>query len=281
VLKLAACRSAPADAIEDAIREVIGLDPDGVVDLYGWRDGADFWIDLPGITRFRFQPGSDAIVPVPEPGTDWPTVVDAYLGTGLPMAAQALLGYEALHASAVVTSVGVVAFCGVTEVGKSTFAYGLAARGYSQWGDDAVVLSSTAGQRPDSIQLPFAVSLRPASREYFGHAPSPRAVDLDRHEWRTAPLAAMFLPTPLPPDGSEPVMDVALIPASIAIREVLRHAFRFRPEAPGRRRQMIRSYLDLVARIPVFAVTYTRDFAAFEKLLDRVEEAVEASAPRS
>jgi hypothetical protein len=281
VLKLVACRSVPTGAVEDAAREVIGLDPDGVVDLYGWRDGADFWIDLPGITRFRFRPASDAVVPVPEPGTEWPTIVDAYLGTALPMAAQAVLGYEAVHASAVITAAGVVAFCGVTEVGKSTFAYGLTARGHGQWGDDAVVFASPVGPHPVSIQLPFAANLRPASAHYFGHAPPPRVVDLDRHEWRTAPLAAMFLPRPLPPDGSEPVMDIARIPAASAMREVLPHAFRFRPEAPGRRRQMIRSYLDLVARVPVFALTYTRDFAVFSNLLDRVEQAVEATAPRS
>jgi hypothetical protein len=271
----------PIEAVEDAGREIIGLDPDGVVDLYGWRDGADFWIDLPGITRFRFRPGSDAVVPVPEPGTEWPTIVDAYLGTALPMAAQAVLGYEAVHASAVITPSGVVAFCGVTEVGKSTFAYGLAARGHGQWGDDAVVFASPAGRRPESIQLPFTVNLRPASADYFGHTSPPEVADLDRHDWRVAPLAAMFLPKPLPSNGSEPVMDVARIPAAMAIREILAHAFRFRPEAPGRRRQMIRSYLDLVARVPVFALTYTREFAVFHELLDRVEEAVDATAPRS
>jgi hypothetical protein len=281
LLKLVALRFLPAKAFENAGREIIGLDHDGVVDLYGWRDGDDFWIDLPGITRFRFRPGSNAVVSVPDPGTEWTSVVDAYLGTALPMAAQTVLGCEALHASAVVVPAGVVAFCGLTEVGKSTFAYGLAARGHRQWGDDAVIFASSAGRRPVSIQLPFAVNLRPASADYFGHPPPPRVVDLDGHEWRTAPLAAMFLPRPLPSNGSEPVADVAPIPAAAAIRELLPHAFRFRPETPDRRRQMIRNYLDLVARVPVFAVTYTQEFAAFAKLLDRVERAVEATAPPS
>jgi hypothetical protein len=283
VLKLGVCESGYRGAVDDARREIIGLDRNGVADMYGWRDGADFWIDLPGIARFRFRPGSDSVVPFPEPGTDCSTIFDQYLGTALPMAVQAVLGYEALHASAVVVPAGVIVFCGVTEVGKSTIAYGLAARGYRQWGDDAVAFATAINQQPTSLSLPFRAKLRPPSAQYFGDAPvaPPESVDLDAHQWQTAPLAAVCLLRPVSSNGSEPVVEVARIPATEAIREVLPNAYRFRPEASERRRQMIRSYLELVAGVPVFALTYTKDFAVLPRLLDLVEEAVEGRDGRS
>jgi hypothetical protein len=280
VLKLGTCEAVRRpDA--DVRREIIGVDHDGAVDMYGWRDGADFWIDLPGIAQFRFRPSSDSVVPFPEPDTDRETILDQYLGTALPMAMHVLLGYEALHASAVVSRSGVVAFCGATEVGKSTVAYGLATRGYAQWGDDAVAFSTATNRRPTSLSLPFRTKLRPASAEYFrGEPVAPQPFDLDAHEWREAPVGAVCVLRPLPSNGAEPVVDVVRLAAAQAIREVLPNAYRFRPEASERRRQTIRSYLELVARVPVFSLTYTKKFAVLPKLLDLVEEAVEREAAR-
>ena len=66
-------------------------------------------------------------------------------------------GWEALHASAVLSPQGVVAFCAGSGTGKSTIARGLSERGYQLCADDAV-----------AVKADFAINRRDFNINYPG-----------------------------------------------------------------------------------------------------------------
>src|SRR5207244_4432658 len=81
------------------------------------------------------------------------------------------IGWEALHASAVLIDQGVVGFCGVSESGKSTLAHALSRLGCPHLADDSLLLDfggPTALSRPVVELLPFNARLRLPARAFFG-----------------------------------------------------------------------------------------------------------------
>ncbi|MGC4081799.1 MAG: hypothetical protein QM736_06755 [Vicinamibacterales bacterium] len=89
-----------------------------------------------------------------------------YRRSVLPMALQ-MLGAEALHASAVATTRGIVCFSARSGIGKSTIAFGLRQRGFPQWADDGVVFRAGEG-RVLATPLPYQARLRPTSQTLLG-----------------------------------------------------------------------------------------------------------------
>jgi hypothetical protein len=59
-----------------------------------------------------------------------------------------------------------------------------------------------------------------------------------------------------------------------AIVALLPNAYRFRPATAERERQMVASYLELVAHVPVLRLRYAKDWARFDRLLDTIHDAV-------
>jgi hypothetical protein len=169
-------------------------------------------------------------------------------------------GLEALHASAVVSPAGVVAFCAASETGKSTLAFGLRLRGLSQWSDDGLVFRSEGGAIT-TVPLPFEVRLRAESRRMFRGA-IPRSGGLQRNcpgdqiHVQPATVAAICLlrradsATLAAPAQVRPMTPAEAFPALLA------HAHVFDPFDAGRRERMINTYLDLVAAVPVFEAAF-------------------------
>src|SRR5262249_58014027 len=102
----------------------------------------------------------------PHAGVGAASVAEAYRWPALPFVLHAL-GREVLHASAVVTDRGVVAFCGASGCGKSTTAYALARAGFPHWADDLVVLD-IGDDHVVALPSPFQVRLRPRAAALFG-----------------------------------------------------------------------------------------------------------------
>ena len=128
----------------------------------------EHWLHILGVASFKLDFSRGAVFAVPLPAASLEDINDEFQNTLWPTFLQ-ILGWEALHGSGVVTDHGVVAFCGPSETGKSTLAYGLGLRGYAAWADDAVVLEFL----PHSIQtvsLPFFVRLRSSSALHFGYS---------------------------------------------------------------------------------------------------------------
>jgi hypothetical protein len=252
-------RIAPADA------EVVLRDADGAPHAYGSRDADGFRIHFPGLADFSVRRGEDAIVA--ETRAPSAVVHDLFRTAVVPLALQAS-GYEALHASAVRVDTGVAAFCGFSGSGKSTVAFGLGRRGYPLWGDDAVVFAAGEEGNIRCFPIPFTLSLRDASREFFGVRTQSLQVVEDRRQAST--LAAVVVLE----RSSDEAPGVERVSFSDAVRLLLPHAYRFTLADRTRTRQTVETYLDLATSVPVIRARYEPGFSELPALLDTIENAL-------
>jgi hypothetical protein len=241
--------------------------PDGTVSALGQTLDRTHWIYLPGLAAFRFEPGATDVSVTPQPDAAPELVVDNFQRVVLPLALQAL-GREVLHASAVRTAQGVVAFCGVAGSGKSTLAYGLSRRGYSVWADDAVCFD--VSETPIAAHpLPFAIRLRHDSAAYFTAGETPAEVVADGSR---APLAALFVL-----NRAEGLASAELqrLPSVEAFSAALTHAHCFTDKDVQRNRRMVNAYLELSGRVPIFELLFEAGLGKLPLMLELIEEAVE------
>jgi len=247
-------------------------------DVELWRDDAggiagyavavdhSHWIVIPRIGTFWFADRPDEAIVEAEPGVDPAVLHDLYLRIVLPAALQAL-GRESLHASAVMSRHGVLAFCGSSGAGKSTLAFALEQQGYAGWADDSIVFEP-CDERVLVVPTPFHVRLRPEARSFFGatgQLPSGDARDANP----SMPLRSVFLLERLELSADQPHLEVRRVSRTEAFVETLRHANCFSLKDPEQKRRVMRNYLTLVARVPVFRLRYASG-------LERLSEVVEA-----
>jgi hypothetical protein len=217
----------------------------GQVCAYGYAAAGADWMHLPDVATFRL--GSE-VVAFPLPSATPELVGDAFERSVLPMALQAL-GGEALHASGVLGSSGVVALCGESGTGKSTLASALAERGHALWADDAVAFE-IADVGVVTVPLPFRINGRHQSPKRTA-APLAAAVILQRD---VSPVSARRL------EGGE------------AFGAALEHGYCYKPSKTERMRGMVSAYLELVARVPVIEVRFEPAWGQLDVLLDALEE---------
>lgn len=240
---------------------------------YGSQQAGEIWLDVPDVATFHLPAAGASLTAIPAESVALEALLDAYYGTALPLALQAARGLEVLHGSAVLfpSRGSVVAFCGSSGSGKSTVGYGLSARGYSQWADDAVAFRVDGAQSPTAVGLPFTVKLRGDSSAYLRAASASLDV-VDGFAWKRAPLATVFLLEPLDPgNSSEQAIAVERLAPGEALQALLPNAFRFHPEGRQRKRETMRSYLELVASIPILTVRFRRELDRLPELLGELE----------
>jgi hypothetical protein len=227
---------------------------------------------VPGVATFHFEPGLGTVTAEVE--TDDDSVVEAYCGMALPLALQAAHGLEVVHASGVKRGDGVVGFSGISESGKSTIARGFANRGYELWADEALAFRVSLEGLVTTVALPFRPKLRPKSRAYFGDKSKVTRVA----EWSSARLAGLFV---LDRGRDETrALQIERLSVTEALVAVLPNGYRFRPLGEERERQMILSYVELVAGVPIFRLTYQLGLERLPELLDSIEEALERMGAR-
>lgn len=231
------------------------------------------WIEIDGVGRFRFTAGESRVQAHPLPGTGAETVRSAFLATVLPLALQAS-GHHLLHASAVETGRGVVAFCGRSGVGKSTLAYGLARRGFRQWSDDSLWFEVGRREigtrlRARTRRLPWRPRLRPDVARRLSTSPAAAVAETSKEPPVMAPLVAIYHLARSPGDTrarTEPLRLAEAFPA------LLDNAYHF----PGDDRSLApiaAAYLDLATIVPVARLTLPDD-------LDRLDAGLNAVAER-
>lgn len=220
--------------------------------------GGYHWIWVRKVGMFRLLAAADPMIDLlaevqPEPDVPEAVVEDFYLRTVLPIALQAY-GFEALHASAVeLYGEGVVALCGPSESGKSTLAYALARRGHRQISDDTLTFEPRSMQ---ALPLPSAARLRPESAEHYGTALK-NAVLVSREGWDAAAssprpfVAAVFLRR-----GGTGQAELRRIRGSDALKALLAEAYVFSLFDMKRKSIMVRYYLEMSHRLPVYELTY-------------------------
>jgi hypothetical protein len=260
----------PADPTQNPQVE-IWRDTHGGVAAYAEILGDKHWMHLPGLASFSFSRyGNEVAADVPRSVSE-ELIVDLYRRRVLPMALQ-VRGREVLHASAIRSPSGVTALCGVSEVGKSTIAYGLSRRGYDLWADDNVVfeISDKGGS---SILLPFNVRLRPASAAHFGLKETRPDNGLAHYDLplggERAPLTMVCILRQA--ECTESPVTVKQLPLSEALSAALDHACCFVPQSNERKRRMIHNYLDLAAQTPFFDICFQPSLENVPVILDAIE----------
>lgn len=254
---------APAVAREHA-RVQVWRDLGEEICAYGYA-GEGWWaMEWPGHATFRFGPaiGDGIVTAAAAPGARRARVEETFRRGVLPLALQAT-GYETLHASAIDTPAGVIAFCGERRAGKSTIAYALERRGFAQHADDTIVIAVEPG-RIETVALPFAPRLREASAEFF-HTTTKHPESHVQHARR--PIAGIFV---LHPDGDAGAPAPERLEGPAAFRALLAHAHCFDPTSPASQQRLVRNYLDIAAGVPVHRLVYAPGLDRLDALLDAI-----------
>jgi hypothetical protein len=258
--------SAPAVPRRDGPNVETWLDSDGSPAAYGGSVDGQHWMLLPRVGSFWFSNAAETVEAYPDASVANEIVADSFRRIVLPMALQAR-GREVLHASGVLGPAGVVALCAVSETGKSTLAFGLSRRGFPLWADDAVAFEA----RPDGVlalPLPFSMRLRPQSAAHFGYDGSGEA-----ELGKPAALAVVCVLERLRPTAAEPV-EIERLDTVAAFPAVLAHAYCFALTDADRKEQMVREYMELTSRVPVFRVRLREGLDQLGEILDAIEAAI-------
>ena len=113
--------------------------PTGELWLQCAKDGCGYLLRFPEIADFFVDAEGREIICAPEPETPMETLRHLLLDQVLPLVLN-LRGREALHATAILTPLGVCAFTGPAGTGKSTLAASFFRAGYPVLSDDCLVL---------------------------------------------------------------------------------------------------------------------------------------------
>ena len=241
--------------------EVVWRDNDGHVAAYGSTTGYHHRMRMPGLATFAWRDGSDQVTA--RAAVERDAVFDAFQRCVLPMVLHTR-GLQVLHASAVRSPDGVVALCARSGTGKSTLDYGLSRRpGRDLWADDAVAFD-TGGPTVLALPLSFELHLRQASAAFFGADP---IVAAQGAASAPAPLAAVLILE----RRDEADIRIRRLTDAEAFTAVLQHAYCFDLEGRPRRRETAERYLELSARVPVWAVSFRAGLDELPALLEQLE----------
>jgi hypothetical protein len=247
----------------------------GRVSAYGFSMDGRHSIHVPRVATFYFNRGAQEVTAVAVPGVSSDRIEDAYRRIGLPLALQAL-GTEVLHASAVLTPGGVVAFCAVSGVGKSTIAFALSRRGYTHWADDSVAMDAS-GPRIRAIPIPFRVRLKNEAAEYFRAELESVPQDTLAFCADSEPLLALVL-LQRAVEQDRPNVEIVPVTPSAAFPALLEHAHCFSLMDPDRKRKMMSTYLEITNRIPVYEMRFQSGLEKTQKILNELEKVITSIA---
>src|SRR5712692_3362700 len=245
-------------------------DVEGTICAYGQIIGEERWMHLPGVASFRLaRHDREPSVAFTNTAED-ALVREAYHRRVLPMALH-LIGKEVMHASGVRSDTGVIAFCGPSQTGKSTIACGVSQRGHALWADDAVAFGvSFNGAR--TSPLPFEMRLRTSAASLLGGCCSgdqSRKAVQENSKRKSAPLRAVCVLRRN--DNDATTVSIKQLFSSDALEAVLPHAWCFTLQDVQRKRRMMSTYLELVAKTAILNVCFRPGLENLPAILDAIE----------
>jgi hypothetical protein len=247
------------------INEWLGDSGDVIARAFFSQDG--YRIDWLGLGTFTFTTTSREVRVFRANCADHDAILEVFTRNLQPIILQAL-GWQTLHASAVVGPAGVLAFCARKGSGKSTLAFAMQQVGWQQIADDALVLRFDRDQ-VIACPLPFAPRLRPASRDHFAQS---RLVLQSAVEAKPRELSivSIFL---LVQDPGPALPCISQLLQARAFSALLAHAHCIDEQDSAHARRLTIDYLQLAASVPVFMLRYRPDLQQLPQLIGSVVEA--------
>ena len=235
-------------------------------------DAAVFWVAADGRTIRCFPKSSPA-----------PTLNHFLLDHVLPRTLD-LLGKHPLHATAVATPLGVIAFLGATGTGKSTIAAALGRRGAALVSDDCLVL-----HRKDAsiIATPSYAGLRlydDVRETLFPEAPSNLVAHYSAKQRVTTavPLATepqalrmVFALERVPHSGTPALEQLGPADATMALTAA---AFRMDAERREQDRRQLGFFADVSRRVPISRLVFSEDLSNIGSLAETILASVATKA---
>ncbi len=180
-------------------------------------------------------------------------------------------GNLVLHGSGILLDTGLVVFLGETGAGKSTLAASFEHAGYDLLGDDAIVVSEIDGRYhgeatyrslrlfPQSVSAIYGEDVSTSPMAHYS-----TKLHVTRQTEQTAasappPIAAIFY---LDSDGAATTIDASLLSPCDACLKVLAQSFALDPRDSDHALQRLTQISQLVTKVPVFDLSYPRDFAS-------------------
>jgi len=248
--------------------------PNGRISLIIDRCGSGFLVRFPGLAVFLISRDGQKVRCAPRPGTRSRVVAHLFLAQVLPLALSQR-GRLVLHASAVATQHGAVAFLGSAGLGKSTLSASFVRRSFPLLTDDSLLLVEDG---PILAGVPSYPEIRlwPDVLAVLGdtglevhdvsHRTGKKRLAVDRGPWRFSrehvPVRRMYvLGRAKPAARSRGVTITALTPREAFI-ELVKHTYRLDLDDHTR----LRDEFDSISRISVrpsliYRLAFRRDLS--------------------
>ena len=191
------------------------------------------------------------------------------------------VGFEPLHATAIVVDEKAAILLGSSDLGKSSLAACFLAAGYRLLTDDLLIL------RPSSRGViaypgPPRIKLLPRSARRFlpemagGVAMNPGSsklilpLDRDRSVRAPVPLKAIYALLPAASRSRQPAIRIAVMPRRESFIALVKHTFNYRIVNPARLERQFEAGTQVVGIMPVKEISYPRVLARLPQVRDGI-----------
>lgn len=239
---------------------------------YGYLKGSSYNIYWPGFAHYQINPVNQKIIVHAPPSQGHELINDIYQRIAIPIYIN-LSGYEVLHASAILTSAGVVGFCAQAGTGKSSTVYGLSRFGYKIWADDALVLQ-ICPKGVNTFRIPFQVRLFSDTGDEIQKVKVNEETLINIRTNQSAAkssaqamLAGLCMLERQPPDRQHPIVSVKKLGPEEAFPIIFKHAFVYKANTEENKRELINNYLDIISQIPTFQISFSTSLAEFDQYI--------------
>lgn len=247
--------------------------PSGAISLIIGRCGSGFLVRFPGLAIFLISRDGQKVRCAPRQGTRSRVVAHLFLAQVLPLALSQR-GRLVLHASAVATQHGAVAFLGAAGQGKSTLSASFVRRSFPLLTDDGLLLVEDGTMLAGVPSYP-EIRLWPDVLAVLGdsglethdvaHRTGKKRLTIDRGPWmfsrEPVPVRRMYVLGRAKPARSRAVTITALTPREAFI-ELVKHTYRLDLDDHTRLRDEFDSIGRIAARPSlIYRLAFRRDLS--------------------
>jgi len=237
--------------------------------LYCYKKNNIIWFLREDLGGIKFSNSNSNVDVYPANGIDRSLFKKLVVNDWLPRVYQ-YWGYQVIHASAVthLDSSKVVTFVGSTGTGKSTFAYALGKRtGWQQINDDGVAFLPCQNS-VKLLPIPNEIRLRPESTVYFNNSSS----QVEKLNWPSNNLELKYIFYLDQTTKNIISFNIKKLDGANTYKLLLKEAYALSLSFQEKNIDLMKDYLSLSSLIPIYKISYKKDFKFLESLLDSIED---------